>query len=155
GSSTRRSSPSSRARRASTTTRRSRRIRNVRASCSRRARASSSRCAVPSSRWCCSRAASRAATSASSTSKRRTRRAPSIGSLVPADSDVSLVLEGTYPYVSGGVSSWVHDIVCGLPELSFALYHLGPQRDAYGEPGYALPANVVGLSEQYLHEVEP
>jgi glycosyltransferase involved in cell wall biosynthesis len=74
---------------------------------------------------------------------------------VPADSDVSLVLEGTYPYVSGGVSSWVHDLVCGLPELSFALYHLGPQRDAYGEPGYALPANVSGLAEHYLHEVEP
>ncbi len=72
-----------------------------------------------------------------------------------SDPDVSLVLEGTYPYVSGGVSSWVHDIVCGLPELSFALYHLGPQRDAYGKPSYQLPANIVGLSEQYLHEVEP
>jgi glycosyltransferase involved in cell wall biosynthesis len=67
---------------------------------------------------------------------------------------VSLVLEGTYPYVSGGVSSWVHELVSGLPELSFALYHLGAQRDAYTAPGYKLPSNVVGLSEQYLHEVE-
>ena len=68
------------------------------------------------------------------------------------DADVSLVLEGTYPYVPGGVSSWVHDIVRGLPEQSFALYHLGPQRGSYGKPRYELPANVTGLSERYLQE---
>ena len=39
--------------------------------------------------------------------------------------DVGLLLEGTYPYVSGGVSSWVHEIISGLPELTFGAIFLG------------------------------
>lgn len=62
---------------------------------------------------------------------------------------VCLLLEGTYPYVAGGVSSWVHRIVSSLPELSFALLHIGAVRGAYGSAGYTLPANVTGLSELY------
>ncbi|HCO91849.1 MAG TPA: hypothetical protein DIT40_12840, partial [Alphaproteobacteria bacterium] len=27
------------------------------------------------------------------------------------DADVCLLLEGTYPYVTGGVSNWVHDVI--------------------------------------------
>ena len=33
------------------------------------------------------------------------------------EADVCLLVEGTYPFVSGGVSSWVHDIILGHPEL--------------------------------------
>ena len=35
--------------------------------------------------------------------------------------DVCLVLEGTYPYVRGGVSNWVHDLIRSLPDLRFAV----------------------------------
>jgi glycosyltransferase involved in cell wall biosynthesis len=66
--------------------------------------------------------------------------------------DVCLVLEGTYPYVAGGVSSWVHEIVRGLAELKFSLLHIGPHASAYREPRYPLPPNVVGLVEHYLHD---
>ena len=38
-----------------------------------------------------------------------------------AAADVCLVLEGTYPYVRGGVSTWVHDLIGSLPDLRFAL----------------------------------
>ena len=62
---------------------------------------------------------------------------------------VCLLLEGTYPYVAGGVSSWVHGIISNLPELSFALLHIGAQRGTYGPPRYTVPANVVGLWELY------
>ncbi|MBL0215868.1 MAG: GT4 family glycosyltransferase PelF [Myxococcales bacterium] len=72
----------------------------------------------------------------------------------PRHADVCLVLEGTYPYVPGGVSSWVHDIVRGLPELGFALLHIGPKAGAYGEPRYTLPANVTTLAEHYCQGAE-
>jgi len=62
---------------------------------------------------------------------------------------VCLVLEGTYPYVAGGVSSWVHGILTNLPDVSFVLLHIGGQRGAYGPARYTLPANVAGLSELY------
>ena len=29
--------------------------------------------------------------------------------------DVCLVVEGTYPYVAGGVSSWLHALITNLP----------------------------------------
>ncbi len=64
--------------------------------------------------------------------------------------DVTLLLEGTYPYVRGGVSSWVHEMVSGLSELSFGLVFLGSQREDYTERQYRLPPNVSFLEERYL-----
>jgi glycosyltransferase involved in cell wall biosynthesis len=59
---------------------------------------------------------------------------------------VALLLEGTYPYVSGGVSSWVHDIIRGLPDFAFTLYHIAAREDLPLEQRYTLPENVAGLS---------
>lgn len=70
-----------------------------------------------------------------------------------AGADVLLVLEGTYPFVRGGVSSWVHQIVTALPELKFALVFLGGAREKYEKVQYTLPPNVVHLEEHYLAEV--
>lgn len=64
--------------------------------------------------------------------------------------DVCLLLEGTYPYVRGGVSSWVHQIILGLPELKFYLIFLGGHPDLYKEPAYQLPDNVVGFEVHFL-----
>jgi len=66
--------------------------------------------------------------------------------------DVCLVLEGTYPYVNGGVSTWVHDLIGSLPDLRFALVHVGPERGANARMRYSLPANVVSLSNLYCRE---
>lgn len=64
--------------------------------------------------------------------------------------DVCLLLEGTYPYVRGGVSSWVHQIISGLPEYSFHLIFLGGHPDFYDKQAYTFPDNVVGFEEHYL-----
>jgi len=67
-------------------------------------------------------------------------------------SDICLLLEGTYPYVSGGVSSWVHDIIRGLPEFSFHIVALLPNRQM-SERVYQVPDNVVGVENVYLQEM--
>ena len=69
---------------------------------------------------------------------------------VPAD--VCLLVEGTYPFVSGGVSSWVHDIICGHPELTFAVLYVGSYPGAHGEPRFKLPPNVVGLHRVFCQD---
>jgi polysaccharide biosynthesis protein PelF len=75
--------------------------------------------------------------------------------LGPGDSaDICLLLEGTYPYVSGGVSSWVHQIIRGLPELSFSIAFLGSERAAYDEVRYERPDNVVHLEKHYMMDGE-
>ncbi|HXU04844.1 MAG TPA: GT4 family glycosyltransferase PelF [Polyangia bacterium] len=66
--------------------------------------------------------------------------------------DVCLLVEGTYPFVSGGVSSWVHDVICGHPELTFAVLYVGSYPGAHGEPRYQLPANVVALHRVFCQE---
>jgi polysaccharide biosynthesis protein PelF len=65
--------------------------------------------------------------------------------------DVALLLEGTFPYVSGGVSSWVNQIIRGFPDLTFALVFLGSRAQDYGEMRYQLPENVVHLEVHYVH----
>ena len=66
--------------------------------------------------------------------------------------DVCLLVEGTYPFVSGGVSSWVHDVICGHPELTFAVLYVGSYPGAHGEPRYQLPSNVVALHRVFCQD---
>jgi glycosyltransferase involved in cell wall biosynthesis len=76
---------------------------------------------------------------------------------MPADSvaDVCLMVEGTYPYVLGGVSAWVDQIIRGLPDITFALFFVGSTREAVKHRVYQLPANVVDIRELFLHERLP
>ena len=66
--------------------------------------------------------------------------------------DIALLLEGTYPFVSGGVSSWTHQIIQAHPHLRFALVFLGSRRADYPQQRYALPPNVVHLETHFLHD---
>lgn len=68
------------------------------------------------------------------------------------DADICLILEGTYPYVAGGVSSWVHDLLKAHSHLTFHLLCLLPNR-AEREMRYEPPANVVGMSHVYLQHL--
>lgn len=68
---------------------------------------------------------------------------------VAAAADVTLLLEGTYPYVAGGVASWVDQVLAAHAERRFALLHIGPFPGAYQAPAYVLPKNVVGMTEVY------
>lgn len=64
-------------------------------------------------------------------------------------SDATFLLEGTYPYVAGGVSTWVHQLLHAYPERRFSLVHIGPYPDAYDKPVFELPDNVVELREVF------
>lgn len=69
-----------------------------------------------------------------------------------ANADIALLLEGTFPYVSGGVSSWVNQILQAYPEHRFAIVFLGSRREDYGDFRYALPPNVVHFEQHYLFD---
>jgi glycosyltransferase involved in cell wall biosynthesis len=68
--------------------------------------------------------------------------------------DICLLLEGTFPYVSGGVSSWVNQIIRGFPEYTFACCFVGSRPEDYGDMKYTLPDNVVHLEVHYLHDFQ-
>ncbi|MDN5849145.1 MAG: GT4 family glycosyltransferase PelF [Nitrococcus sp.] len=65
--------------------------------------------------------------------------------------DIGLLLEGTFPYVRGGVSSWVNQIIHGFPDLTFGICFVGSRQEDYGDMRYAFPDNVVHLEVHYLH----
>ncbi len=66
--------------------------------------------------------------------------------------DVCLILEGTYPYVTGGVSTWVHHLIESLPRVRFSLLTVLPNRDSYRDYRYEVPQNVVSVTDMYIHE---
>jgi len=73
----------------------------------------------------------------------------------PYPADVCLLVEGTYPFVSGGVSSWVHDIILGHPELRFAILNVGSYPGSTGPSRYELPPNVVGVHRVFCQDEAP
>jgi glycosyltransferase involved in cell wall biosynthesis len=66
--------------------------------------------------------------------------------------DVCLVLEGTYPYVSGGVSTWAHELIKAQSHLTFHLVCILPSEPA-PEPRYDMPDNIIGLENVFLHNL--
>lgn len=69
--------------------------------------------------------------------------------------DVCILVEGTYPFVTGGVSAWIHSLISNLAEFTFTVVHIGAVRDADRRPKYELPPNVVGFTEVFVHEPSP
>ena len=67
-----------------------------------------------------------------------------------SESDVCLILEGTWPYVRGGVSSWVAQLLASMPELSFSVIFLGARADDHEAPAYPIPPNVVHVERHFL-----
>ncbi|ETR74491.1 MAG: hypothetical protein OMM_06289 [Candidatus Magnetoglobus multicellularis str. Araruama] len=68
--------------------------------------------------------------------------------------DVCLILEGTYPFVAGGVSSWVHNLIRALSEFSFTGICILPTEKEKWEVKYDVPANFKGLKVVYLHDYD-
>lgn len=63
---------------------------------------------------------------------------------------VCIILEGCYPYVHGGVSSWVHDYIGAMSEHEFLIWVITDSNKKKGQFVYKLPANVVEVREEFL-----
>ncbi|KAA0088986.1 DUF3492 domain-containing protein [Paraburkholderia sp. T12-10] len=72
-----------------------------------------------------------------------------------AEADVCLLLEGTFPFVRGGVSSWVNDMIRAYPDTRFGIVFIGSRAQDYRTAVYALPDNVVHFEAHYLYEDAP
>lgn len=69
--------------------------------------------------------------------------------------DVGLILEGTYPFVRGGVSNWVDQLIRNMPERTFSILFIGGAPSHYAGKLYDTPPNVVHLQEHYLAAPAP
>jgi glycosyltransferase involved in cell wall biosynthesis len=58
--------------------------------------------------------------------------------------DICLILEGTYPFVHGGVSAWVHELILNQKDFSFYLICIVPS-NFFDKPCFDIPDNVIGM----------
>lgn len=65
---------------------------------------------------------------------------------------ICVILEGCYPYVTGGVSTWVHQYMKAMPEHEFVLWTVAASSEDAGKFKYQLPDNVVEVHEVFLQD---
>ena len=65
---------------------------------------------------------------------------------------ICIIAEGAYPYVSGGVSNWIHTIVHSMPDVEFTIYAIAAERKQQGQFKYEFPQNLVKVHEIFLDE---
>jgi polysaccharide biosynthesis protein PelF len=63
---------------------------------------------------------------------------------------ICFVLEGSYPYVRGGVSTWVDSYIRSMPQHQFILWTITDLASRQGQFAYELPRNVVEVYENCL-----
>lgn len=66
---------------------------------------------------------------------------------------ICILAEGSYPYVVGGVSSWINMLIKGMPQHQFIVYAIGAQEKDRGCFKYELPANVIKVQEVFLDSI--
>jgi glycosyltransferase involved in cell wall biosynthesis len=65
---------------------------------------------------------------------------------------ICIVAEGCYPYVVGGVSSWIHNLIKAFPNQEFVILAIVANREYRGRFVYELPSNVTEVHELYLQD---
>ena len=67
---------------------------------------------------------------------------------------VCIVAEGCYPYVVGGVSSWINSLIKSFPNLEFIVIGIVADRSLRGQFTYELPENITAVYEVYLSDLD-
>jgi len=66
---------------------------------------------------------------------------------------ICLIAEGSYPYVSGGVSSWVQQLMRSMPEHEFSIIALSADSTRKGSYKYDPPQNMVEIYDVYIDQL--
>lgn len=67
---------------------------------------------------------------------------------------ICIIVEGCYPYVVGGVSSWVQSMIQSFPEYNFLVLAINTNREDSGKFAYTIPENVSEVRELYLQDAD-
>ncbi|CAM4060268.1 GT4 family glycosyltransferase PelF [Paenibacillus alkaliterrae] len=63
---------------------------------------------------------------------------------------ICIIAEGSYPHITGGVSSWIHSLITNLPEHEFVIFAIVANEKQRGQFKYTLPSNVIEVKEMFL-----
>ena len=65
---------------------------------------------------------------------------------------VCIIVEGAYPYLTGGVSSWLHRMILEFKDVEFVIQTIVVDRNQKREIKYKIPKNVSEIREVYLFD---
>jgi len=66
---------------------------------------------------------------------------------------ICIIAEGSYPYVVGGVSSWIHQLINGHPEKYFKILSILPSEKEKAKVMYERPSNLLEVKTIYLADI--
>ncbi len=66
---------------------------------------------------------------------------------------ICIIAEGSYPYVTGGVSSWIQSLVRLMPEHEFVIFAIGAEERLKGKFKYKLPENIIQVKEIFFRYI--
>jgi glycosyltransferase involved in cell wall biosynthesis len=66
---------------------------------------------------------------------------------------ICLITEGSYPYIMGGVSSWINTLITNCPEHEFIIYSISCDSNKKGQYKYKIPNNVLEIVDVFLDDM--
>jgi len=66
---------------------------------------------------------------------------------------ICMLFEGSYPHITGGVSTWAQMLVKNISRHEFMLYTIGADSKFIGKFKYDLPPNVLSVQELFLDKI--
>jgi hypothetical protein len=66
---------------------------------------------------------------------------------------ICVICEGSNPFVAGGVSSWLQELILHMPQHEFIVWAIAAQEKQRGQYKYTTPANIVSIQDEYLDAV--
>lgn len=66
---------------------------------------------------------------------------------------ICIIAEGSYPYILGGVSSWINTIIRSFPQHEFVIFSISANSSCKGKYKYQLPQNIVEIRDIFLDNI--
>lgn len=67
---------------------------------------------------------------------------------------VCMVCEGSYPYVAGGVSSWVQMLASEFKDIEFVIWSIATSKEEMNDFKYPIPDNIIEVKTVYLDDIQ-
>lgn len=65
---------------------------------------------------------------------------------------ICIIAEGSYPYITGGVSAWIHQLISSLPMIDFKILSIMPDYQMVDEKRYPPLENLIKIETIYLND---
>lgn len=66
---------------------------------------------------------------------------------------VCLICEGSYPYIAGGVSSWIQMLIEEYSDIEFTIWSIATNKEEMHMYKYSIPSNVSNIKTVYLQDI--